>query len=73
MKKIILSFCVAVGLSFGLAAGASASEGGIHWDKGKKSAVIKVQDASDYRLPFRQINAAVCPFPRFQTKTHTHP
>jgi hypothetical protein len=26
--------------------------GGIRWDKGKKSAVIKVQDASDYRLPF---------------------
>jgi len=25
--------------------------GGIRWDKGKKSAVIKVQDASDYRLP----------------------
>jgi len=26
--------------------------GGIRWDKAKKSAVIKVQDASDYRLPF---------------------
>ena len=26
--------------------------GGIRWDKTKKSAVIKVQDASDYRLPF---------------------
>ena len=26
--------------------------GGIRWDKGKKSAVIKVQDPSDYRLPF---------------------
>jgi len=25
--------------------------GGIRWDKGKKSAVIKVQNASDYRLP----------------------
>lgn len=26
--------------------------GGIRWDKGKKSAVVKVQDPSDYRLPF---------------------
>lgn len=26
--------------------------GGIRWDKGKKSAVIKVQDPADYRLPF---------------------
>ena len=25
--------------------------GGIRWDKDKKSAVIRVQDASDYRLP----------------------
>jgi hypothetical protein len=29
--------------------------GGIRWDKRKKSAVIKVQDASDYRLPVREI------------------
>jgi hypothetical protein len=29
--------------------------GGVRWDKGKKSAVIKVQDASDYRLPFREM------------------
>jgi hypothetical protein len=29
--------------------------GGIRWDKGKKSAVIKVQDASDYRLPFGEM------------------
>ena len=29
--------------------------GGIRWDKGKKSAVIKVQDASDYRLPVREM------------------
>jgi hypothetical protein len=26
--------------------------GGIRWDKAQKSAVIHVQDASDYRLPF---------------------
>lgn len=26
--------------------------GGIRWDKDKKTAVIKVQDASDYKLPF---------------------
>jgi hypothetical protein len=29
--------------------------GGIRWDKTKKSAVIKVQDASDYRLPFGEM------------------
>ena len=29
--------------------------GGVRWDKGKKSAVIKVQDASDYRLPLREM------------------
>jgi len=29
--------------------------GGIRWDKSKKSAVIKVQDASDYRLPFGEM------------------
>ena len=29
--------------------------GGIRWDKGKKSAVIRVQDASDYRLPFGEM------------------
>ena len=31
--------------------------GGIRWDKGKKSAVIRVQDASDYRLPFAEMLA----------------
>jgi len=31
--------------------------GGVRWDKGKKSAVIKVQDASDYRLPFAEMLA----------------
>jgi len=29
--------------------------GGIRWDKDKKSAVIKVQDASDYQLPFGEM------------------
>jgi hypothetical protein len=29
--------------------------GGVRWDKVKKSAVIKVQDASDYRLPVREM------------------
>ncbi len=29
--------------------------GGVRWDNGKKSAVIKVQDASDYRLPVREM------------------
>lgn len=29
--------------------------GGIRWDKTKKSAVIKVQNASDYRLPFGEM------------------
>ena len=29
--------------------------GGIRWDKGKKSAVVKVQDPADYRLPFAQM------------------
>ena len=29
--------------------------GGIRWDKTKKSAVIKVQDASDYRLPLEEM------------------
>jgi hypothetical protein len=29
--------------------------GGIRWDKGKKSAVVWVLDASDYRLPFREM------------------
>lgn len=29
--------------------------GGIRWDKPKKSAVIWVLDASDYRLPFREM------------------
>ena len=29
--------------------------GGIRWDKTKKSAVIKVQDASDYRMPIREM------------------
>ena len=29
--------------------------GGVRWDKGKKSAVIRVQDASDYRLPFGEM------------------
>ncbi len=29
--------------------------GGIRWDKGKKTAVIRVQDASDYRLPFGEM------------------
>ena len=29
--------------------------GGIRWDKAKKSAVIKVQDASDYRLPLEEM------------------
>jgi hypothetical protein len=31
--------------------------GGIHWDKGKKTAVIGIQDASDYRLPFQEMLA----------------
>jgi hypothetical protein len=31
--------------------------GGIRWDKGKKSAVIRVQHASDYRLPFAEMLA----------------
>lgn len=29
--------------------------GGIRWDKAKKSAVIRVQDASDYQLPFAEM------------------
>ena len=29
--------------------------GGIRWDKNKKTAVIWVLDASDYRLPFREM------------------
>jgi hypothetical protein len=29
--------------------------GNIHWDADKKSAVIRVLDASDYRLPFREM------------------
>ena len=29
--------------------------GGIRWDKAKKSAVINVQDASDYRIPFGEM------------------
>lgn len=29
--------------------------GGIRWDKDKKSAVIRVQDASDYRQPFGEM------------------
>lgn len=29
--------------------------GGIRWDKTKKRAVIKVQDASDYRMPFGEM------------------
>ena len=29
--------------------------GGIRWDKGKKTAVIWVLDASDYQLPYRQM------------------
>jgi hypothetical protein len=29
--------------------------GGIRWDKPKKSAVVWVLDASDYRLPFREM------------------
>jgi hypothetical protein len=29
--------------------------GGIRWDKTKKSAVLWVLDASDYRLPFREM------------------
>jgi hypothetical protein len=29
--------------------------GGIRWDKPKKSAVLWVLDASDYRLPFREM------------------
>ena len=33
----------------------SKTLGGIRWDKSKKSAVISVLDASDYRLPFREM------------------
>jgi len=29
--------------------------GNIHWDADKKSAVIRVLDSSDYRLPFREM------------------
>ena len=29
--------------------------GNIHWDADKKSAVIRVLDASDYRLPYREM------------------
>lgn len=29
--------------------------GNIHWDSDKKSAVIRVLDASDYKLPFRDM------------------
>jgi hypothetical protein len=35
----------------------SKTLGGIRWDKGKKSAVLSVLDASDYRLPFREMLA----------------
>jgi hypothetical protein len=31
--------------------------GGIRWDKGKRSAVMAVQDASDYRLPLKEMLA----------------
>jgi len=33
MKKFLLTLCVSFGLSLGAATGASAAEGGIHWDK----------------------------------------
>jgi len=33
MKKLFLTLCVSIGLSFGALSGAAASEGGIHWDK----------------------------------------
>jgi hypothetical protein len=29
--------------------------GNIHWDSDKKSAVIRVLDASDYRMPYREM------------------
>lgn len=29
--------------------------GGIRWDKGKKTAVLRVQDPADYRMPFGQM------------------
>ena len=29
--------------------------GNIHWDADKKSAIIRVLDSSDYRLPFREM------------------
>lgn len=49
MTKIFLSICFAVGMSLGLVVGASANEGGIHWDKfpeNKMSDVASLQNGA---------------------------